>query len=127
VLFLTTSAGIWLSIAATAVVAKAIGAGDEYWARRLSASAYIFAVLAALAICLAIWPFLERLLALLGASARAHELALGYLRILIPSLPMLALGMCSGAVLRSKGDARRGMKITLVGAIVNIILDPLLE
>jgi putative MATE family efflux protein len=125
-LFLTTSAGIGLSIAATAVVAPAIGAGDEHRARRLSASAHIFAGLAALAICLAIWPFLGRLLALLGANARAHGLALGYLRILIPSLPMLALGMCSGAVLRSKGDARRSMNITLVGAIVNIILDPLL-
>ncbi|MEQ1669541.1 MAG: MATE family efflux transporter, partial [Hyphomicrobium sp.] len=39
------------------------------------------------------------------------------------TLPMLALGMTSSAVLRSVGDARRAMHVTLYGALVNIALD----
>ena len=43
----------------------------------------------------------------------------------MPALAPLALGMTSAAVLRSVGDARRAMLVTLVGAIVNTALDPI--
>ena len=53
---------------------------------------------------------------MLGATGRTHALATDYLMILLPTLPMLALGMTSSAVLRSVGDARRAMHVTLLGA-----------
>ena len=63
------------------------------------------------------------LLELLGATGRTLELASFYLVVLVPTLPILSLGMTSSAVLRSVGDARRAMHVTLSGAIVNTILD----
>jgi putative MATE family efflux protein len=66
------------------------------------------------------------LLTLLGASGRTHTLAAEYLMILVPGLPPLALAMTSSAVLRSAGDAKRAMHVTLSGAIANIVLDPIL-
>jgi Na+-driven multidrug efflux pump len=44
----------------------------------------------------------------------------------LPSLPPLALGMCASAVLRSAGDPRRAMYITLTGAVVATALDAIL-
>ncbi len=124
ILFFATSIGIGLAIAATALVAPALGARDLPRARRLAtnthlASAFVSAVLAG-----ALWLLMPWMLTKLGAAGRTHAFAQLYLSILVPTLPMLALGMASGGVLRSVGDAPRAMYVTLAGAIVNIILDP---
>jgi putative MATE family efflux protein len=124
ILFFTTSVGIGLAIATTALVSPALGAREVERARRLSAHAHIFTALAATALILVMWPTLPRLLAWLGAEGRPLALAHRYLQIVLPSLPLLASGMCSSAVLRSLGDARRAMYITLLGAAVNTALDP---
>ena len=125
VLFFATSVGIGLSIAATSVVAPAIGARDREAARRLSASAHVFSAGVAIAVTALVWPLIPALLAAMGAKGQTAALATTYLRILVPSMPLLAVGMCSSSVLRSVGDARRATSITLIGAIVNVILDPI--
>jgi Na+-driven multidrug efflux pump len=63
------------------------------------------------------------LLAWFGANGRSGALASDYLRIVLPSLPLLALGMAASAVLRSAGDPRAAMYVTVTGAIVASILD----
>ncbi|MGQ0457173.1 MAG: MATE family efflux transporter [Hyphomicrobium sp.] len=126
ILFVSTSIGIGLSIAATSLVAPAIGAGLRVRARRLSAHAHVMTVALSALLSLAMWFAIDPMLAALGATGRTLELASGYLSVLIPTLPMLALGMTSAAVLRSVGDARRAMHITLAGAVVNTLLDVLL-
>ncbi|MGE0024239.1 MAG: MATE family efflux transporter [Hyphomicrobium sp.] len=126
ILFVTTSIGIGLAIASTALVSRAIGQRRRLRAARYAVNAHLasFAVGAVSAvIVLALTP---ALLTLIGAEGRAHGLARSYLTILMPSLPALTVAMTSAAVLRSAGDARRAMNVTLYGAVVNTILDPIL-
>lgn len=125
ILFFATSIGIGLSIAATSLVSPALGAGLRTRARRLSVNAHLLTLIVGLVISAVMFPAVPVLLKLLGASGRALDLAEGYLRILVPSLAPLALGMTSASVLRSVGDAQRAMHVTLGGAIVNVILDPI--
>ena len=73
-----------------------------------------------------LWLALPLLLGWLGASGRTLGLAHDFLRIVLPSLPALAVGMCASAVLRSAGDPRRAMYITLAGAVVGTALDAVL-
>lgn len=124
-LFFTISVGIGLAIATASLVSPALGAGDVDRARRLSVNLHMASVLIALMVVAAMWPLLPDLLAWLGARGRARDLALGYARIVIPTLPLLVTGMCSSAVLRSAGDPRRAMYVTLTGAVVNTALDPI--
>ncbi len=126
VLMLTIGIGIGLSIAAISLVSPALGAGQNVRARRLTASAHLWTFTVASVMALIVWVFAPQLLDLLGATGRTRELANVYLTIVIPALPPLALGMTAAGVLRSAGDARRAMNITLFGAIANIILDPIL-
>ena len=126
VLMLTIGIGIGLAIAATALVSPAIGAGHNVRARRLSASAHLWTLVVSSILALVVWLLIPQLLDLLGATGRTHELASSYLTIVVPGLPPLALGMTSSAVLRSVGDARRAMNVTLFGAITNVVLDPIL-
>ncbi len=122
-LFITMSIAIGLSVATVALVSPALGAGDRARARRLSASVHVFTLAASTASCLAFLPFVPWLLDLLGAEGRTADLALAYLLILVPSLPPLALALTSSAVLRSLGDAKRAMHVTLAFAIVTVALD----
>ncbi|MEQ1615358.1 MAG: MATE family efflux transporter, partial [Hyphomicrobiaceae bacterium] len=126
ILFFATSIGIGLAIAATALVAPAIGARDLDRARQLATNTHLATLIISAVLAFMLWLSVGWLLTQLGATGRTHALAVSYLSILVPALPPLALGMTSGAVLRSVGDPRRAMYVTLAGAIVNIILDPIL-
>lgn len=125
ILFFATSIGIGLAIAVTSLVSPALGANDRPRARRLSTNTHLATAAISAVLAFVLWLMIPSLLSMLGAAGRTHSLAADYLRILVPALPPLALGMASGAVLRSVGDAQRAMYVTLTGAVVNIILDPI--
>ena len=77
-------------------------------------------------LCAAVWLLLPGIVGLLGADGRTADEALHYLRVLIPSQPLLMIGMIGAGVLRAHGDARRSMMVTVWGAIVLAALDPVL-
>ena len=126
ILFFTSSFGIGTAIAAGALVARALGAGDLELARRRATNALVFGVVLGALFALAVWLNLERLSALMGASGETLGLSVAYLSIIIPTLPLLLMGMVGGAILRAHGDARRAMMATVWGGIVNAVLDPIL-
>jgi putative MATE family efflux protein len=125
VVFFTIAIGIALGISATALVSPALGAGKQARARRRAVNALLFAGLVSVLLTVAMWLTIPQSLRLLGAENRAFDLADGYLRIVIASTPLLLLAMTSAALLRSVGDAKRAMYVTLSGAIINAVLDPL--
>lgn len=126
VLFFTTSFGIGMAIAAGALVARALGAGEAEEARRRATNSLIYGVVFGAIFAAVVWSNLAFLVGLLGASGDTLELAVHYLRIIVPSLPFLIIGMIGGAILRAHGDARRAMMATIWGGVVNAVLDPIL-
>jgi putative MATE family efflux protein len=126
ILFFTTSFGIGLAIAAGALVARALGAGDEQLARERTTHALTYGVIFGVIFALIFWLSLEGLVALLGAQGETAALAVHFLRIVVPSVPFLMLGMMGSAILRAHGDARRAMIATIAGGVVNAVLDPIL-
>ncbi|MEM9213197.1 MAG: MATE family efflux transporter [Cyanobacteria bacterium P01_F01_bin.150] len=126
ILFFTTSFGIGMAIAAGALVARSLGAGDEVRARQQASHALVYAVIFGAIFAGLVWLNLEPLVQLMGASGETQDLAVGYLAIIVPSLPLLMIGMIGGAILRAHGDARRAMMATIYGGLVNAILDPIL-
>lgn len=126
ILFFTTSFSIGMAIAAGALVAKALGGGDEHMASRRATTALIYGVIFGALFAAAVWVFTPALVGLLGAKGEVADLAAGYLRIIVPSLPVLVAGMIGGAILRAHGDARRSMMATIAGGVVNAVLDPIL-
>ncbi len=126
VIFFLTSVSIGLSIAAGSLVSRAIGAGDEARAKRLTVNILLVALGVSITIMLLVMAGLPAILGLLGAKTRTLELALDYLYIIVPSMPFLSIGICSMALLRAVADAKHSMLVTLFGAAVNAVLDPLL-
>ncbi len=124
-LFFATSVSIGTSIAMGALMSKAIGAKDRDYARQIGSSVLVISFLISAVITATMCVYIPELLSAIGAEGRAHERAQAYLWIILPSTPIIAIGMASGAGLRAAGDAKRSMWATLAGGIVNAVLDPL--
>ena len=115
--FFMISVSIGLSIAATATVSRALGAGDTAGARRLAASSMLILVAVLGLVAALVWLNRRTALELIGATGETLEIADGFLAIVLPSMPFLGVGMVSGGLLRSVGDARRAMYVTLTGGL----------
>lgn len=126
VLFLQTSVCIGLAIGIGATVGRAVGARDRAGARHLAGAGLAASVAAGVLAGFLVLPFLDQGLALLGAEGRTRELAVGYLWVVSPTLPLLAFAMGCAALLRAVGDARRSMNVTLFGGLATLVLDPIL-
>lgn len=124
--FFNISISIGMMIATGALVSRALGANDKALARRRAGAALVMAfVLLTLAAC-AMYPFIEPLLYRLGARGQTLSIATGFLQIVLPSLPIMGLGMTASGMLRACGDAKRAMFVTLASGGVTLVLDPIL-
>ena len=126
ILFFTTSFGIGMSIAASALVARAVGQGDLTAARTKATNAVIWGMIFGILFVVVVWFNLRLLVELLGATGRTLDQAVHYLSIVVPTLPLLMVGMIGGAILRAHGDARRAMMATIYGGLANAVLDPIM-
>lgn len=125
VLFMTTSVSIGLGITGGALVAKSLGQGSPE--RATEQLTHVIVVGVAFAICFAalLYVNLDGLTGLIGATGKTQELAVSYLKILIPTMPILLVGIICSAALRSHGAARLSMAVTIVAGVVNAVLDPI--
>jgi len=123
--FFLVSVSIGLQIALGAMVARSEGAHRREQARRYCTSALWFNGAVSVLVSALAWFNLRELLELLGATGATLDFALRYAAILLPSMPILVLGMSMAAGVRAVGDARRSMWATVIGSLVNAALDPL--
>ena len=122
--FFILSLFIGLLIGVTATVSRTLGAGQLAEARAQATSSLVLVAAVAVVVAGLTLAFLEPLLVLLGAQGRILELAQRFLQITLPSTVLLCVGMVCSALLRSVGDARRAMMVTLLPAITTAALDP---
>ncbi len=124
--FFYVSLSVGIMIAATALVARALGAEDRPHARELAGSALAWLTLVTGVATLASLPFVRPALGLLGATGDTLDTAALFTFIVLPTTPLLGLGMCATGLLRAVGDAKRAMYTTLWFGGIILVLDPLL-
>ena len=125
--FFSMAFNIGLTIAASATVSRAVGAGDRPRGRRLAASALTISSILSTAATVVMFVFRDWALAhVVHASGEPFAVASKFLAITLPANVPLALGFVMSGLLRAVGDARRAMYVTLSGAIVTAVLDPVL-
>lgn len=126
ILFFNLSICIGSSIAMGALVAKAVGAHNDAEGRHFSTNVFIYGLLVTGGLSLLVWLTLPLTLGLLGATGETKALATDYMRIILPSMPVLSVAMSAGSVLRAVGDGRRSAQMMMAASITNAILDPIL-
>ena len=124
--FIGNSANIGLGAGTMSAVSRALGEGEPGRARRHAAAAIllgltVMSVLVSLMLLAA--PFI---LPLAGASDEVVSMAYSYLVISLPGLVILSIASMSNNILRAYGEAALPSSIMIMGAVINIILDPFL-
>ena len=69
--------------------------------------------------------FQEGLLKLFGVTTGSYEYAKGYMFYIVLGLPFYMITTAFNSMIRADGSPRYAMASTLVGAIINLILDPI--
>ena len=126
VLFFVSTINMGLSIGTGTLVAFALGEKRKDRARQIATSAMIAAVTAGIIIPIVMIPYMPFLLGLIGARGEVNDMAMTYLVIILPATCFSGMAMCAIAVLRSRGVAKWSMYPSLTGALVNLIMDPIL-
>lgn len=105
--------------------AIAMGEGDNDRAEKIMGSCFTCLVGAAAVLTVLFWLFGERLLWIFGCSAETIPYALPYMRIYSSGslFVMMALGM--NLFVTTQGFTKISMLTVLIGAVCNIILDPI--
>jgi putative MATE family efflux protein len=106
-----------VTVGTTALVARAVGAGDWREADRVLRASTLLACALAAAMMLGM-PFAERLVAAFGVEPEVARLGGEYLRILLAFNVPMAVGVVLSSGLRGAGDVRTPLAI---GAIVNVV------
>ncbi len=117
--------GLTIGQGAASVVSRNLGAEDYGRARKAAGNAIALAAIAGIVVLILGRIFMEPLLDLLGATEALRESSRDYLSVIVLGAPFLALAMTSNNLLRAEGKAKVSMTVMLIGAVVNIVLDPI--
>jgi len=126
ILMIVTSVAIGLGAGTSSVVARAIGADNEERARRLTTDALILSFLITAVIAAIGVATINPLFKALGAPPDMIPMIRSFMLILYGGVPFIVVAMVGMASMRATGDTVLPSKLMIGGAILNVILDPIL-
>lgn len=120
------SVGTIFGVGGTSAISRAIGAGQEEYAKKLCSFCMWMCVAFGIMLTGAGLFFMENILTLIGASGDTWEYARQYLVIVAFGGTFQMISTCFSNILRAEGQAGRAMMGQVIGNLLNIVLDPLL-
>ena len=124
--FLGNSANIGLGAGTMSAMSRALGQGDTERARRHGAAAILMGLTVMTGLVLAMLIALPHVLSLMGAEGEIKIMARDYALISFPGLIIISVASMSNNILRAGGEAALPSSIMILGAVINIVLDPFL-
>ena len=125
ILMIVTSVAIGMGAGTSSVVARAIGANDMRRARRLATDSLMLSFLITAAFCVLGVLTINPLFRVLGAPEDMIPMIRSFMLILYSGVPFVVVGMVGMASMRATGDTRLPSTLMIMGAILNVILDPI--
>ena len=122
---LVMAIAMMFGIGGASVISRALGAGDYEKANTTFGNVLLSIVVFGFSLALLGNIFIDKLLAIFGASDTVLPYARAYARIILIGTVFFSFSMASNNVIRSEGRAKVAMTTMLISAILNIILDPI--
>ncbi len=122
---IATAIALLLGIGSAANFNLSLGAGDKQKAAHIAGNGFVLLAASGVALCLLVLLFLRPLLQAFGSTAEVLPYAETYTRITAYGLPFLIFTTGASHIIRADGSPVYSMACTLVGAILNTILDPI--
>ena len=124
--FFGNSANIGLGAGTMSAVSRALGQGDTQKAKRHAAAAILLALTVMTCLVSVMLVASPAIIKVTGASEGVAKMAQGYLYISLPGLIILSVASMCNNILRAAGEAALPSSFMIIGAFINIILDPFL-
>ncbi len=117
--------GLMIGIGSSSVFSRAFGRKDVSAMRRAVNTAIMMNVVLTVSISVISLIFIDDLLRLFGATASNIDFARDYLAIILIALVPFSLSIMFNNLTRAEGRPKIAMWSLIIGAVINIILDPL--
>lgn len=116
---------IGLGVGGASIVSRALGSKEPHKAEKTLGTVFFLGIFLGLLYSLMGLIFLEPLLRFFGATPGILPYARSYLEIIMAGSALFTLGLATEDLVRAEGNARYAMFGMLLGAGLNIILDPI--
>jgi len=120
------SIGISFGVGTASVVSRSLGAKNARRAEDSLGTSYISAFILTSILTIFSYIFLDKLLHLFGTTATILPYSKSYLSIILVGNIPIIFSMIGNNIIRAEGNAKMAMFSMIIGAVFNIILDPLL-
>jgi putative MATE family efflux protein len=114
-----------IGIGASTLISIRLGEGKEEEAQEIMGNSFVLFLIVGAFVTVFGLIFLEPILELLGASPEVMPYAKDYAGILTAGTLFFTIGMGMNNMIRAEGNPKIAMATMLIGAITNIILDPI--
>lgn len=108
------------------IVSRSLGAGNREDAARTAGTAFALSMAITALVSLVALRRLDTVLVLFGATGEIMEPGTDYLSFILLTAPLLSGTIVANNMLRAEGNPKAAMVIILTGAVLNILLDPVL-
>ena len=122
--FVVMGFGNGIGVGASQALSRRIGAGDYDGTSKVAAQAVMIGLAGGLVMTVAFLLSAEPLLSICGAGEYLDE-CMEYAIPILLFIPVFLIGSILSGLLRSEGASKRAMNIQVVGAAINIVLDPI--
>jgi putative MATE family efflux protein len=126
VLFFILSLAIGFSISGTSLVSQYTGAGQKEKVSKTSGNLLVYLMILSVVLPGIALIFGKELLTLLKTPAETFDQTLSYFRIIMWGMPLAFPIFVYQSVMNGYGDTKSPLKIELISAVLNLVLDPIL-
>lgn len=109
-----------------AVASIAMGEQDSKRVRNASAFVAYASLAIGIGLCVILMCFMNPILNMFGADAQTYELAKGYTFHIAYGAPFIIWSAAASFVVRAEGASKEAMIGSMIGTVVNIVLDPVM-
>jgi len=122
---IVVATGAAVGVGTASVVSRSLGAGNQARAERVAGTSFVTIGIASLCLASLGLLFLRPLLRTFGATEAVMPYAVDYLSVILFGTFFLACSISTNNVVRAEGAARVAMTSMILGAIINVVLDPI--
>lgn len=118
------SVAFWIGIGGAPMMSINLGAGQKQKAEKILANSFLMVCVAAVLLMVIVLPLREPMLRLFGASDMTYPYAEKYFVVYVCGTLFALMSTGMNQFIISQGFAQIGMKSVVIGAVLNIVLDP---
>lgn len=124
--FLNSGVATLLGVGSTSILSRALGKGDQKAVDKIMGNLIFWVILFSLIITVAGILLAPYFLTLTGATGEIKDLGVRYLRVIFLGSLFVNFTQSCNMVMRGEGLMKKAMLIMGLGALLNIVLDPIL-